>query len=90
LLVDAAEIETVIVELLAAESGLSPSAQRVTLEQAGPGLPIDSLLLAEIVVVLEERIGIRVPEDNDTAKTMGSVAAFAAHLATVASPVGVR
>lgn len=85
---DADEIESVIVELLAEEAGTTGAAQRALLEDGGPALPIDSLLLVEIVQVLEDRIGISVPEDLETAKTMGSVRAFAQHLASVATPVG--
>lgn len=84
------KIETVIVELLAEEAGTTVAAKRAALEDGGPTLPIDSLLLVEIVQVLEDRVGISVPEDMETAKTMGSVRAFAQHLASIASPVGAQ
>jgi acyl carrier protein len=88
--VDADEIETVIVELLAEDAGTTVAAQVAALEDGGSTLPIDSLLLVEIVQVLEDRVGIRVPEDLETAKTMGSVRAFAQHLASIATPAGAQ
>ncbi len=77
------EVEDIVVELLAGERGMDPAKLREQLEVAGAELPVDSLLMVEVLVRVEERCGVRIPPDPETARTLRSVREFAAKLVEV-------
>ncbi len=74
---DAREVEDIIVELLAEQSGRDATELRRELEERGEGLPIDSLLAAEVLARVEERLGVSLPATSETAENLRSVTAFA-------------
>jgi acyl carrier protein len=47
------------------------------LRSGGPALPIDSLLAAEIVAHLQDRVGVELPATAETARALRSVRSFA-------------
>lgn len=71
------DIENLTVELLAEEAKCSPGEMRQRLEEAGVNLPIDSILLVEVVVRVEDRYGVHLPTTLDTARNLRSVRDFA-------------
>ncbi len=71
------DIENLTVELLAEEAKCSPCEMRQRLEEAGVNLPIDSILLVEVVVRVEDRYGVHLPTTLDTARNLRSVRDFA-------------
>ncbi len=74
---DAREVEDIIVGLLAEQSGRDATELRRELEERGEGLPIDSLLAAEVLARVEERLGVSLPATAETAERLKSVTAFA-------------
>jgi len=71
------QIVNVIVRLLADERGESEADVRDELEAGGWELPIDSLRIVEILTRVEQELGVEVPADVDSARSMRSVRAFA-------------
>ena len=71
------DIEDLTIELLAREAKCSPSEMRQRLEEAGGDLPIDSILLVEVVARVEERCGVHLPTTLETAQNLRSVRDFA-------------
>lgn len=71
------EVEDIVLELLAAEQGLEPKHLREQLEAEGAEMPFDSVLMVEVLVSVEQRCGVRIPPDPETARTLGSVRDFA-------------
>ena len=71
------DIEDLTIELLAEEAKCSPDEMRQRLEEAGGDLPIDSILLVEVVVRVEERFGVHLPTTLETACNLRSVRDFA-------------
>ena len=71
------DIEDLTIELLAEEAKCSPDEMRQRLEEAGGDLPIDSILLVEVVVRVEERFGVHLPTTLETAHNLRSVRDFA-------------
>ena len=71
------DIEDLTIELLAEEAKCSPGEMRQRLEEAGDDLPIDSILLVEVVVRVEDRYGVHLPTSLDTARNLRSVRDFA-------------
>jgi acyl carrier protein len=67
----------IVVELLAEERGRDAAELRAELVEAGPELPIDSLLIVEILTRIQDRCGVRIPADADAARSMRSLYAFA-------------
>ncbi|WBB93347.1 phosphopantetheine-binding protein [Verrucosispora sp. WMMC514] len=67
----------VVVRLLAEERGQSEVDVRDELMDGGWELSIDSLRLVEILVQLEQELGVEIPADVDSARSMRSVRAFA-------------
>ena len=53
------EIAEIVIGFLAAESGIPASQLRADLEAAGPELPVDSLLVVEVLVKVEDACGVR-------------------------------
>ena len=71
------EIVDVVVRLLADERGESEADVRDELEEGGWELPIDSLRLVEILTRIEQELGMEIPADVTSARSMRSVRAFA-------------
>jgi acyl carrier protein len=71
------EIENLIIALLAEFQGKEPEALRSELEAAGETLPIDSLLVVEILVHVEEVYGVELTANVESAKNLLSVTSFA-------------
>jgi hypothetical protein len=79
----------VILRLLADMQGKPPAEVRATLERAGPQLPVDSLLIVEILARVEEICGCRIPADVPAARSMGSVYSFAQTVVAAIPATGV-
>jgi acyl carrier protein len=71
------DIEDLTIEFLAKEAKCSADEMRQRLEEAGGDLPIDSILLVEVVVRVEERCGVHLPTTLETAQNLRSVRHFA-------------
>ena len=71
------EIESLILELLAKDAGRPVSELRAELLSHGSMLPVDSLLAAEVVARVEERVGVALPATAETARALRSVRTFA-------------
>lgn len=71
------DIEDFTIGLLAEEAKCSPEEMRQHLEEAGGDLPIDSILLVEVVVRVEERFGVHLTTTLETAFNLRSVKDFA-------------
>jgi acyl carrier protein len=71
------DIENVIIIFLAELQGQQPDELRSKLEIAGEQLPVDSLLLVEILVQVQEVYGIELPASVESAKNLVSVTSFA-------------
>jgi acyl carrier protein len=71
------EIAGIVIGLLADKAGVPADQMRADLEATGPGLPVDSVLIAEILSRVEEACGARVPADAEAARSTGSVMALA-------------
>lgn len=71
------EIEDLTIEFLAEEAKCSPAEMRQCLEDGGGALPIDSILLVEVVARVEERYGVHLPTTLETAQNLRSVRDFA-------------
>lgn len=74
-----------IVQTLSLIVGVSGDDLRNELNQAGDDWPYDSIVLAEVLVTLEEGLGFTVPMDRQTAGALRSVRGFARRLADLAS-----
>jgi acyl carrier protein len=77
------EIEDLIIELLAAEAQRDPDDLRRELRNAGPSMPVDSLLAAEVLTEVEERCRVSLPATAETAKNLRSVSTFAHAIWTI-------
>lgn len=71
------DVEDIVIELLAAERGMRPAELREELEAAGADLPVDSVLMVEVLVNVEKRCGVRIPADPEAARSLRSVKEFA-------------
>jgi acyl carrier protein len=71
------EIEDLAIELLARRAGREPEDLRRDLEERGSDLPIDSLLLVEIVAEVQKRCGVVIPPTPANAFNLRSVRRFA-------------
>jgi acyl carrier protein len=71
------EIEGLILELLAEDARCSVTEFRDRLRSGGPALPVDSLLAAEIVAEVQDRVGVELPATAETARALRSVRTFA-------------
>jgi acyl carrier protein len=76
------EIECEIVALLASVRSESPDEVREALLAGGEGMPCDSLDSVEILLELEERFQVQLPDNQETADAMRSVRALARHVRT--------
>jgi acyl carrier protein len=71
------EIAEIVIGFLAAESGIPASQLRADLEAAGPELPVDSLLVVEVLVKVEDACGVRLEINEEVARSTRSVMTFA-------------
>ncbi|MEU2113852.1 acyl carrier protein [Streptomyces sp. NPDC019507] len=72
-----------VVEFLAELQDRDPDELRMELEDAGEELPVDSILVVEILTRIEERYGIGVPADEEAARSTRAVRTFAATILNV-------
>ena len=70
-------IEDVIIGFLAEKEHMSAEELRRQLEEAGADLPIDSVRAVEVVVLVQNHFGIRLPLTAETAQCLRSVSDFA-------------
>ncbi|MFJ2007884.1 phosphopantetheine-binding protein [Streptomyces chartreusis] len=71
------DIISVIIDFLAEYEDRSPDELLAELEQGGRELPVDSLLIVEILTHIEERYHVAIPADREAAQATRSVRAFA-------------
>ncbi|MET8808825.1 acyl carrier protein [Streptomyces sp. NPDC004546] len=71
------DIISVIIDFLAEYDGSSPDEVRAELDLGGLELPVDSLLIVEILTRIEERYSVAIPADREAAQATRSVRAFA-------------
>jgi hypothetical protein len=71
------DIAGIVVGLLAENMGVSPGGLRTELAAGGRQLPVDSLLVAEVLTRVEEACGVRVHVDAEVARSTRSVMTFA-------------
>ena len=76
-----AEIEDLIVSLLAEHAGVSVVELRAQLIALGDEMPLDSLLAVEILVRVQEATGVELPATEETAQALLSVRGFASVVA---------
>lgn len=74
---DVDDIVTLIIEFLAELQEKTAPEVRAELEDGGAELPVDSLLIVEILTRVEERYSIAIPADRQSAQATRSVQAFA-------------
>ncbi len=72
-----AEIMELILELLADDAGRPVEELREELRVGGETLPVDSLLAAEVLARVQERVGVELPATAETARALRSVETFA-------------
>ena len=71
------EVEDMIVRHLAETMGTDRGALTAQLSDAGAEWPCDSLVLAEVVVILEEELDFELPMDDETSKALRTVKGLA-------------
>ncbi|MFD7965910.1 acyl carrier protein [Streptomyces zaomyceticus] len=71
------DIVSVIIEFLAELQGKTAADVRADLKDGGNELPVDSLLIVEILTRIEEHYSIAIPADRQSAQATRSVQAFA-------------
>ncbi|MFF9691303.1 phosphopantetheine-binding protein [Streptomyces sp. NPDC014623] len=74
---DINDIISVVIEFLAELQEKTAAEVRADLEDGGAELPVDSLLIVEILTRIEERYSIAIPADRQSAQATRSVQAFA-------------
>ncbi|MEV7676257.1 phosphopantetheine-binding protein [Streptomyces sp. NPDC088752] len=74
---DINDIVSVVIEFLAELQEKTAAEVRADLEDGGAELPVDSLLIVEILTRIEERYSIAIPADRQSAQATRSVQAFA-------------
>ncbi|MFE5864203.1 acyl carrier protein [Streptomyces virginiae] len=74
---DIDDIVSVVIEFLAELQEKTAAEVRDALEDGGAELPVDSLLIVEVLTRTEERYSIAIPADRQSAQATRSVQAFA-------------
>lgn len=82
------EVEDAILKLVAEQEGRQIQDLRRELLERGLEMPIDSLQLVEILVALEQRFDVRLPESQVTARSLQSVKALAALVCRMSAEQG--
>jgi acyl carrier protein len=72
-----ADIEELILDLLAEQAGLTVTELRAELVALGEEMPLDSLLAVEILVRVQDAVGVVLPATEETAQALLSVRGFA-------------
>jgi acyl carrier protein len=71
------DLVSAIIAALAARQDKDPAELLAELEAGGRELPVDSVLIAEILTDIEARYGVRIPVDAEAARSTRSVWTFA-------------
>ena len=71
------DIADIVIGFLAAESDVPADQLRAELEAAGEGLPVNSLLVVEVLTKVEAACSVRLPVTKAVAMSTRSVLAFA-------------
>jgi acyl carrier protein len=82
----AAELEDLVIELLADEEGRDADELRTELEGKGGSMPVDSLKMFAILVEFRTRTGLTIPKRKLTNKVLRSVTVFADFVAKEGKP----
>ncbi|GAS98586.1 acyl carrier protein [Mycolicibacterium canariasense] len=72
-----ADIVDLILELLAERADLTVTELRAQLIALGEEMPLDSLLAVEILVLVQNAVGVVLPATEETAQSLLSVHGFA-------------
>jgi acyl carrier protein len=72
-----ADVENMIIEVLATLNGSTPTEVRRTLSRRGESMPCDSLESVEVVLELEDRYKVTLPDNQQTADALRSVSSLA-------------
>lgn len=80
-----AEVEDLILELLARRLVTERDSLREELLAKGSDMPFSSVILVEFVTELERRYGVRLPYTTAAAAALGSVVTFARLIVTLAA-----
>jgi acyl carrier protein len=76
--VTTSDVVSAVIEALAVREDKSPEELRAELEVAGRELPIDSILIAEVLTDIEAKYQVHITADAEAARSTRSVWAFAA------------
>lgn len=71
------DIVDMIIQELAGILGKGEAEVRQELLNAGTSMPFDSIVLAEVLVAIEGRLGRQLPDDQGTARALRSVTSLA-------------
>ncbi|MEU9777009.1 phosphopantetheine-binding protein [Streptomyces sp. NPDC047968] len=71
------DVVATVIALLSELQDLPEDEVRAVLEEAGQELPVDSLLIVEVLTRVEERYSVSIPADRQAAEATRSVRAFA-------------
>ncbi|MDP9000268.1 MAG: phosphopantetheine-binding protein [Myxococcota bacterium] len=85
---DSAQLRTELKRLIVTElnlKGRNPDAIDDDAPLFGAGLGLDSLDLLQLAMVIEEKLGVRIPEGDEARAVFGSVRAIADYIAKVRS-----
>jgi acyl carrier protein len=82
--IDQQSVEDLIIDLLATNLGLEPEDLRAMLESRGDGMPVDSVLAAEVLAAVEAACGVTLAPTQETAQCLQSVREFAAAVVALA------
>lgn len=85
---DVEDIERVIIDALARERGCTAEEMKRELIGGGMDMPVDSLLAVEVLVRVEEAVGVRLPASPASGQALRSVAAFAQAMADAVERAG--
>lgn len=79
------DVEDFVIELLAERHGLEAAELREQLQALGESMPVDSVVMVTVLTAVEQRFGVRVAADEETARSLCSVRQFAAVVAVAAA-----
>jgi acyl carrier protein len=86
LLMNSAQLRTELKRLIVSElnlKGRDPAAIEDDAPLFGAGLGLDSLDALQLAMVIEEKLGVRIPEGEEARAILKSVRAIADHIAAV-------
>jgi acyl carrier protein len=82
------EVEDIVIELLAERHGMEAAELRERLQGLGELMPVDSVVMVTVLIAVEQRYGVRVAADEETARSLCSVREFAWVVAAAADKKG--